>query len=274
MVTDKFTGAPRGFAFVHFYSVADAAKVLHTLQARPWVARPVVGPYARGRCGRCRGDGGGLLVLESRKAVYAGLTRRQRAYLAAALAPGGMAGSSERGQRRRRGGGGGGLGELLRLLSRQRAGLCGTGSPGAPRGLQRLRPSPRPPTETYTKRTKYKGCPSFLPSRLPPRRTARWRGNKRGCASTLPVTALASCRSPPAPPRSRPPRGQPCRWVQGGPLFLLALGGSRTCAALGPMRPASLLQACAPEEVTSFPALPWQSAAAEPSALTIAHPGR
>lgn len=34
LVLDKFTGAPRGFAFVHFHSVADASRVLHALQVR------------------------------------------------------------------------------------------------------------------------------------------------------------------------------------------------------------------------------------------------
>ena len=32
LVLDKFTGAPRGFAFVHFHTVADASRVLHALQ--------------------------------------------------------------------------------------------------------------------------------------------------------------------------------------------------------------------------------------------------
>ena len=32
MVQDKFTGQPRGFAFVHFFTVADAAKALQALQ--------------------------------------------------------------------------------------------------------------------------------------------------------------------------------------------------------------------------------------------------
>lgn len=32
MVRDKFTGAPRGFAFVHFQSVADSARALQNLQ--------------------------------------------------------------------------------------------------------------------------------------------------------------------------------------------------------------------------------------------------
>ena len=31
MVADKFTGAPRGFCFAEFSTIADAAKVLHTL---------------------------------------------------------------------------------------------------------------------------------------------------------------------------------------------------------------------------------------------------
>ncbi len=34
LVLDKFTGAPRGFAFVHFHTVADASRVLHALQVR------------------------------------------------------------------------------------------------------------------------------------------------------------------------------------------------------------------------------------------------
>jgi RNA-binding protein 5/10 len=32
MVMDKFTSAPRGFAFLHFFSVADASRSLHTFQ--------------------------------------------------------------------------------------------------------------------------------------------------------------------------------------------------------------------------------------------------
>lgn len=32
LVRDKYTGSPRGFAFVHFYTVADAAKALNALQ--------------------------------------------------------------------------------------------------------------------------------------------------------------------------------------------------------------------------------------------------
>lgn len=35
LVLDRFTGAPRGFAFVHFHSVADASRVLHALQVGP-----------------------------------------------------------------------------------------------------------------------------------------------------------------------------------------------------------------------------------------------
>lgn len=34
IVSDRQTGAPRGFAFVHFHSVADASKALHALQVR------------------------------------------------------------------------------------------------------------------------------------------------------------------------------------------------------------------------------------------------
>ena len=33
MVLDKFTSAPRGFAFVHFHSVADASRMLNMFQA-------------------------------------------------------------------------------------------------------------------------------------------------------------------------------------------------------------------------------------------------
>lgn len=32
MVMDKFTNAPRGFAFVHFFSVADASRAMNTFQ--------------------------------------------------------------------------------------------------------------------------------------------------------------------------------------------------------------------------------------------------
>lgn len=35
MVRDKFTGAPRGFAFAHFATIADAARALSGLQVRP-----------------------------------------------------------------------------------------------------------------------------------------------------------------------------------------------------------------------------------------------
>lgn len=34
MVTDKFTGAPRGFCFAEFTTIADAAKILHTFNVR------------------------------------------------------------------------------------------------------------------------------------------------------------------------------------------------------------------------------------------------
>jgi RNA recognition motif-containing protein len=34
MVADKFTGAPRGFCFAEFATIADAAKVLHTFNVR------------------------------------------------------------------------------------------------------------------------------------------------------------------------------------------------------------------------------------------------
>ena len=48
MVADKFTGAPRGFCFAEFATIADAAKVLHTfnvrralaVDAKAWQSRP------------------------------------------------------------------------------------------------------------------------------------------------------------------------------------------------------------------------------------------
>lgn len=43
MVRDKFTGAPRGFAFVHFQSVADSARALQNLQ----VGRCCSAPHQR-----------------------------------------------------------------------------------------------------------------------------------------------------------------------------------------------------------------------------------
>ncbi len=33
-VRDKFTGAPRGFCFLHLFSISDAARVMQLLQAR------------------------------------------------------------------------------------------------------------------------------------------------------------------------------------------------------------------------------------------------
>ncbi len=34
IVNDKFTGQPRGFAFVHFATIADATRVLHAFNVR------------------------------------------------------------------------------------------------------------------------------------------------------------------------------------------------------------------------------------------------
>jgi len=34
IVNDKFTGQPRGFAFVHFTTIADATRVLHAFNVR------------------------------------------------------------------------------------------------------------------------------------------------------------------------------------------------------------------------------------------------
>ena len=34
IVNDKFTGQPRGFAFVHFASIADATRALHAFNVR------------------------------------------------------------------------------------------------------------------------------------------------------------------------------------------------------------------------------------------------
>lgn len=79
MVRDKYTAAPRGFAFVHFYTVSDAAKALQALQVtNPWLTPDIraciramrvrglaqhVGPWPHGctalrcavRCGRWMG---------------------------------------------------------------------------------------------------------------------------------------------------------------------------------------------------------------------------
>eukprot|EP00798_Chlamydomonas_sp_ICE-L_P000481 gene480-1887_t len=41
LVNDRFTGAPRGFAFVEFATAADAARVLHGLQHRSQLPHPV-----------------------------------------------------------------------------------------------------------------------------------------------------------------------------------------------------------------------------------------
>ena len=38
IVNDKFTGQPRGFAFVHFVSIADATRALHAFNVRSPVA--------------------------------------------------------------------------------------------------------------------------------------------------------------------------------------------------------------------------------------------
>mmetsp|Transcript_13988 Transcript_13988/g.35229 ORF Transcript_13988/g.35229 Transcript_13988/m.35229 type:complete len:305 (-) Transcript_13988:261-1175(-) len=51
LVLDKFTGAPRGFAFVHFHSIADATRALQQLQnvAVPGQAAALRLCYARDR---------------------------------------------------------------------------------------------------------------------------------------------------------------------------------------------------------------------------------
>ena len=46
LVLDRFTGAPRGFAFVHFHTVADASRVLHALQVGPHHLLLLIGVYA------------------------------------------------------------------------------------------------------------------------------------------------------------------------------------------------------------------------------------
>lgn len=45
-VRDKFTGAPRGFCFLHLFSIADAARVMQLLQARASGTRCVPGSQA------------------------------------------------------------------------------------------------------------------------------------------------------------------------------------------------------------------------------------
>eukprot|EP00210_Caulerpa_lentillifera_P006473 g6185.t1 len=51
MVMDKYTNAPRGFAFAHFFSVADASRALHTFQgcAIETQLTPIKLCYARDR---------------------------------------------------------------------------------------------------------------------------------------------------------------------------------------------------------------------------------
>jgi RNA-binding protein 5/10 len=39
IVNDKFTGQPRGFAFVHFASIADATRALHAFNVRSVICR-------------------------------------------------------------------------------------------------------------------------------------------------------------------------------------------------------------------------------------------
>lgn len=46
LVLDRFTGAPRGFAFVHFHTVADASRVLHALQVGSILQRKHIIFYA------------------------------------------------------------------------------------------------------------------------------------------------------------------------------------------------------------------------------------
>ena len=50
-VRDKFTGAPRGFCFLHLFSIADAARVMQLLQARCSVTWSVHGPAPAGQSG-------------------------------------------------------------------------------------------------------------------------------------------------------------------------------------------------------------------------------
>lgn len=45
-VRDKFTGAPRGFCFLHLFSIADAARVMQLLQARSSLACTLPGSWA------------------------------------------------------------------------------------------------------------------------------------------------------------------------------------------------------------------------------------
>ena len=51
-VRDKFTGAPRGFCFLHLFSIADAARVMQLLQARTFPTRTAPGAWACWPCVR------------------------------------------------------------------------------------------------------------------------------------------------------------------------------------------------------------------------------
>lgn len=51
MVTDKFTGAPRGFCFAEFATIADAAKVLHTFNVS--CAEHMLCSLCRNLCNLC-----------------------------------------------------------------------------------------------------------------------------------------------------------------------------------------------------------------------------
>jgi cold-inducible RNA-binding protein len=62
LVTDKFTGQPRGFGFVEIDNDDEAARVIQSLNGQDFMGRNVVVNEARpreGGGGRGRGEGGG-----------------------------------------------------------------------------------------------------------------------------------------------------------------------------------------------------------------------
>ena len=58
LVTDKFTGQPRGFAFVEINNDEEAARVIQSLNGQDFMGRNVVVNEARPREGGGAGRGG------------------------------------------------------------------------------------------------------------------------------------------------------------------------------------------------------------------------
>jgi RNA recognition motif-containing protein len=59
LVTDKFTGQPRGFGFVEINNDEEASRAIQALNGHDFMGRNVVVNEARPREGGGRGDGGG-----------------------------------------------------------------------------------------------------------------------------------------------------------------------------------------------------------------------